>query len=189
MNHSHIGSDFEQINSPDMQQNKPNEVSPDVISARLGEKLLQGWTMLEESCPISRACPLMQDPKTKKKWSAALNAFIEPLPASKQSGSNYSTPVACNASPPDLNHVASEEDAKKKTKTKKGKKQVKTTNTISKSEELEATEAVLLTKLAECRVFLQSLNITRKTSDESLTKLNTVAELTGTIVETLKELE
>eukprot|EP01095_Lingulamoeba_sp_RSL-Kostka_P010155 TRINITY_DN359_c2_g1_i2.p1 TRINITY_DN359_c2_g1~~TRINITY_DN359_c2_g1_i2.p1 ORF type:complete len:278 (-),score=72.29 TRINITY_DN359_c2_g1_i2:36-869(-) len=40
----------------------------DLISAKIGEKLLLGWTMLEETC-INPACkypsPLMRDPKTK----------------------------------------------------------------------------------------------------------------------------
>lgn len=34
------------------------------ISGKLGEKLLMGWKMLGEECPITHLCPLMEEPKT-----------------------------------------------------------------------------------------------------------------------------
>mmetsp|Transcript_12113 Transcript_12113/g.19718 ORF Transcript_12113/g.19718 Transcript_12113/m.19718 type:complete len:457 (-) Transcript_12113:108-1478(-) len=58
-----------------------NVDSTDDISKRIGDLLLKGWTMLDEECPVTHACPLMQDPSTKRKFSAALNRFTdEPTP-------------------------------------------------------------------------------------------------------------
>ncbi|KAH9248331.1 hypothetical protein BASA81_014005 [Batrachochytrium salamandrivorans] len=47
------------------------------LSQRIGQKLLLGWTMLAESCPVTFACPLFLDPITGKRWSAALNDYVD----------------------------------------------------------------------------------------------------------------
>ena len=52
-------------------------VSTDLQSKYLSEKLLKGWRMLEETCPITQSCPLMLDPATNRKWSAAVNDYID----------------------------------------------------------------------------------------------------------------
>jgi len=52
-------------------------LSRDKVSSLIGEKLLQGWIMLDEECPVTHSCPLMQDPSNNKRWSAALNGYIE----------------------------------------------------------------------------------------------------------------
>jgi len=49
----------------------------DKISNKIGQKLLQGWIMLDEECPVTHICPLMQDPVTKRKWSAATEGFVD----------------------------------------------------------------------------------------------------------------
>ena len=55
--------------------------SVDMQSKYLSEKLLKGWRMLEETCPITHSCPLMLDPATNRKWSAAINDYIDEEPA------------------------------------------------------------------------------------------------------------
>ena len=50
--------------------------NPDAISHRIGEKLMLGWTMLEEACPVTHACPLMRDPRSGRLWSPALNDYV-----------------------------------------------------------------------------------------------------------------
>jgi len=49
----------------------------DEISQRLSEKMMMGWSMLYEHCPVTNSCPLLLDPRTGKKWSAALNAYVD----------------------------------------------------------------------------------------------------------------
>ena len=59
---------------------EPMQASHDTIgdqSQRVAEKLLLGWTMLDETCPITQSCPLMLDPETNRKWSAGINDFID----------------------------------------------------------------------------------------------------------------
>ena len=49
----------------------------DVISKRIGEKLLLGWALLEDTCPITHACPLMRDPASGRLWTPALGEFVD----------------------------------------------------------------------------------------------------------------
>ena len=46
-------------------------------SALISEKLLQGWKMLSEACPQTEECPLMEEPGTGRKWSAATERFVD----------------------------------------------------------------------------------------------------------------
>ena len=48
----------------------------DVYAKRIGEKLLQGWSLLQETCPVSMECPLMADTDGRQ-WSPALNAYLD----------------------------------------------------------------------------------------------------------------
>lgn len=69
----------EQENQQQREEEKGSKAampSRDAISKLIGEKLLAGWTMLGEDCPVTQRCPLMYDPKTKQKWSAALGDFV-----------------------------------------------------------------------------------------------------------------
>jgi uncharacterized Zn finger protein (UPF0148 family) len=49
----------------------------DVIGNRIAEKLLQGWTLLEDTCPKTRKCPLMRDPVSKRLWTPALGEYLD----------------------------------------------------------------------------------------------------------------
>ena len=62
----------------------------DDYSQRMSEKLLMGWQMLEEQCPVTGAVPLMRSPDGRL-WSAATNAFLD-------DAANGTPPAA--ASPP-----------------------------------------------------------------------------------------
>ena len=59
-----------------MQDDVEEAEDDDATSQRIAEKLLQGWILLEESCPVTFACPLMRDPTTGRKWSPALGEFV-----------------------------------------------------------------------------------------------------------------
>lgn len=54
----------------------PMRGEDDAVSQRIGQKLLLGWTMLAENCPVTMACPLFRDPSNGKMWSAALNDYL-----------------------------------------------------------------------------------------------------------------
>ena len=50
-----------------------------------------GWRMLEEECPISQACPLMQEKSTGRKYSCGLPPPPPPPPAA-DAGSHTAPP-------------------------------------------------------------------------------------------------
>lgn len=54
-------------------------VSSSEITAQLSDLLLKGWRMLEEECPITGACPLMQQKSTGRKFSVAMQKFVDEL--------------------------------------------------------------------------------------------------------------
>jgi len=56
--------------------------SDDLISKRISEKLLLGWEMLNENCPVTHSCPLMKNPINDKKWSPALDDYLEEVKTS-----------------------------------------------------------------------------------------------------------
>lgn len=75
----------------DMSNNPPQQLNEEIpehdplppmrgedgdVSQRIGQKLLLGWTMLAENCPVTMACPLFRDPSNGKMWSAALNDYL-----------------------------------------------------------------------------------------------------------------
>ena len=47
--------------------------------ARMSELMLKGWKMLGENCPETGTVPLMQHPKNGRKFSVALNKYIDEL--------------------------------------------------------------------------------------------------------------
>lgn len=51
----------------------------DVWSKRLSELLMKGWRMLEESCPVTGEVPLMQHPRTGRKWSVAVEKYTDEI--------------------------------------------------------------------------------------------------------------
>lgn len=60
-----LPSSYEELRRQYQEKNRKS----DLISNKLGEKLLQGWTMLADSCPFDNTCggtPLMKDPATDK---------------------------------------------------------------------------------------------------------------------------
>ena len=54
-------------------------LSSSEISAQLSDLLLKGWRMLEEECPVTTACPLMLEKKTGRKFSVALQKYMDEL--------------------------------------------------------------------------------------------------------------
>jgi len=51
----------------------------DLMSKKMGELLLKGWCMLAEECPLTGDVPLMQDPKTGRKFSIATGQFTDEM--------------------------------------------------------------------------------------------------------------
>ena len=54
--------------------------------------MLKGWTMLNETCPVTQAVPLMGQPRTGRKFSVAVMKFLDELEA----------PAAAPAAPADV---------------------------------------------------------------------------------------
>jgi uncharacterized Zn finger protein (UPF0148 family) len=68
---------------------KRREAQQSRQSALISKKLLQGWKMLNEVCPETGTVPLMEEPGTGRRWSAATQKFVneqngpvEPAPVS-----------------------------------------------------------------------------------------------------------
>lgn len=72
--------------------------SSDECSAEIGTLLMQGWTMLGETCPVTNAVPLMQDTNGRK-YSVALGAYLDELEdkdkSTERDANVDSTEVAC----------------------------------------------------------------------------------------------
>ncbi|GBG25052.1 Hypothetical Protein FCC1311_012692 [Hondaea fermentalgiana] len=66
--------------APSKGTTKPEIPPMDVMTKRINERLLKRWTMLADECPVTFACPLLQDPETKRKYSPALDAFVDEDP-------------------------------------------------------------------------------------------------------------
>ncbi|KAG8467125.1 hypothetical protein KFE25_000441 [Diacronema lutheri] len=56
-----------------------NRKRRDVQSQKMSELLLKGWKMLGEHCPETGEVPLMQQPKSGRKFSVAIGKFIDEL--------------------------------------------------------------------------------------------------------------
>jgi uncharacterized Zn finger protein (UPF0148 family) len=63
----------------------------DVVTKRIGDKLLAGWTMLERTCPVTGQCPLMREPGGVRLYSAQLDRFLTEHELSGSSSSNSSS--------------------------------------------------------------------------------------------------
>jgi uncharacterized Zn finger protein (UPF0148 family) len=72
------------------------EDGDDAISARIGDKLLKGWAMLEEACPVTKKCPLMRDPVSRRLWSPALNCFLDEMDDASSSSPDVTKSPAAN---------------------------------------------------------------------------------------------
>ena len=66
----------------------------EAASERIGEKLLAGWTLLQDACPVTRACPLMRDPRSGRLWSPALGKYVDEVPGFEGLGGGASAPAA-----------------------------------------------------------------------------------------------
>ena len=78
---SNSGVNATQTAEPEPQPENTGDavMSSSDISAQLGDLLLQGWRMLEELCPVTESCPLMQEKSTGRKFSVALQKFTDEL--------------------------------------------------------------------------------------------------------------
>jgi len=66
--------------SPEEQQRlDENRKRRDLQSQQMSELLLKGWKMLGDHCPVTGEVPLMQQPKTRRKFSVAIGKFIDEL--------------------------------------------------------------------------------------------------------------
>jgi uncharacterized Zn finger protein (UPF0148 family) len=78
----HMPAERQQVSEPEPQLDGGSSgavISSSDISAQLSDLLLKGWRMLEEECPVTAACPLMQQKSTGRKFSVALQKFIDEL--------------------------------------------------------------------------------------------------------------
>jgi len=51
----------------------------DLYSKKIGELLLKGWRMLDESCPETGEVPLMQEPNSDRRFSIAVGKFVDEI--------------------------------------------------------------------------------------------------------------
>jgi len=58
--------------------------------------MLKGWKMLNETCPVTQAVPLMGQPKTGRKFSVALQKFVDELEEASAAATNGSTAAAAS---------------------------------------------------------------------------------------------
>jgi len=61
----------------------------------LGDLMLQGWTMLAEHCPETGAVPLMQHPKSRRKFSVATGRYVDEALASTANIADEPEPPPC----------------------------------------------------------------------------------------------
>lgn len=72
---SNNGDDYDiEYNNPLF---KPAEDDSEQQAKRLSQRLVQGWVMLDEECPVTGRCPLMEEPNSGRKYSAALDKFLD----------------------------------------------------------------------------------------------------------------
>jgi len=64
----------------------------DLWCEHMSQLMLKGWTMLNETCPVTQAVPLMGQPRTGRKFSVAVMKFLDELEA----------PAAAPAAPADV---------------------------------------------------------------------------------------
>lgn len=89
---------------------QPGHRSPqgeDAWCKTMGDLMLQGWTMLAEHCPETGAVPLMQHPRSRRKFSVATGRYIdeardepEPPPCPQSSRGSAPTTVSPEADRP-----------------------------------------------------------------------------------------
>jgi uncharacterized Zn finger protein (UPF0148 family) len=93
-NPSDNGVTAKQIAEPQPEDTGGPVLSSSEISAQLGDLLLQGWRMLEELCPVTEACPLMQEKSTGRKFSVALQKYTDELDVGPKPGTDASAAPA-----------------------------------------------------------------------------------------------
>ncbi len=57
----------------------PGKSDHDLWCEHMSALMLKGWKMLNETCPVTQAVPLMGQPRTGRKFSVALGKFIDEL--------------------------------------------------------------------------------------------------------------
>ena len=73
----------------------------DLYSKKIGELLLKGWRMLDETCPETGEVPLMQHPQTGRKFSIAVGKYTDEMePASDENGVSPPAPAPTPAPAP-----------------------------------------------------------------------------------------
>jgi len=61
----------------------------------MGDLMLQGWTMLAEHCPETGAVPLMQHPRSRRKFSVATGRYIDEAPPATANMADEPEPPPC----------------------------------------------------------------------------------------------
>mmetsp|Transcript_11734 Transcript_11734/g.15229 ORF Transcript_11734/g.15229 Transcript_11734/m.15229 type:complete len:384 (+) Transcript_11734:271-1422(+) len=193
----HIGRDNRISHVSELKASKPLTKSPeanegDLQSQRIGEKLLQGWTMLSEACPVTQNCPLLQDPEGRL-WSAALNDYV-PNPKEEDRFSNdYGPEAEAEEAEKDwksggvlkLDEIDDGDDAVKSTRTLLSG----VTVNREKSEEFDQLRSTLLSKLAECRHTLAKFEVNEEVLADNMERMNNIVKFIATCCETLKVVE
>ena len=90
----------------------------ELYSKKLGELLLKGWRMLEESCPETNEVPLMQHPSTGRKFSIATGKYTDEMETAQSedaaAASAPPTPVAPSPAPAPAPAPAPDSDARRR---------------------------------------------------------------------------
>jgi len=77
----------------------PPVVEQKDCSKELGQYLLRGWKMLDEYCPVVQGVPLMEEPKTGRKFSVAVGKFVDEISAEELGLSDLTGEVPGNSQP------------------------------------------------------------------------------------------
>lgn len=58
---------------------RPGKSDQDLWCENMSALMLKGWKMLNETCPVTEAVPLMGQPKTGRKFSVAIGKFVDEI--------------------------------------------------------------------------------------------------------------
>jgi uncharacterized Zn finger protein (UPF0148 family) len=110
--HAYTDEKFEMERGGDFDRIIPIPITEDedAISERLSAKMLLGWQMLYEHCPSTNSCPLLLDPKSGRKWSAATNNYIDNEPHDEKSHSKAVKNVEAEVNKPAVTGNNEEDD-------------------------------------------------------------------------------
>lgn len=89
---AHDGVEPPATSEPDRPSRRDDD---DAWCKTMGDLMLQGWTMLAEHCPATGAVPLMQHPRSRRKFSVATGRYIDEAPAAMIGNADEPEPLPC----------------------------------------------------------------------------------------------